>query len=638
MSFLSDTKKNLIRSLDVKAGDRVLLPGKTAEELSLALQEAGALVFTELPEKIASGNTSSGGNGRNDSLFDLIFLAGSLKALTKETGLAEADLLQALFSLLRPQGRLAAACDNAVGIGYLAGQQLEEDGGFFGGLVPPADGTQSVYFYQEFCGFFSSLDGAETAMYYPYPGYRYPLTVFSDDRLPQPGELSHLDVNFDRPRLWTFSDSAAFDTVIEKGLFPEFANSFFAVAVKGNLPEQRVIYRRFPDTRNRAFRMETDILSGPSGKAARKVPVFSDGLQHIEHTFRLTEELSAQLSSLPHTSVCLPERKDGALYYPFVSGRSLRELISESAEKRDFDRMDALLDRFRELVFFGSRAVDFAGDRRYREVFGDACLYGSAHVAPVTNLDPIFENILVDDEEWILLDCEWTVDFPVPLKYVLYRALKYYTEKDLSPELYDHIRERFHITDEEETVFSAMEAALQAYICGGQPSFREEAVEKRKQIVFIDKVFSESLWNIYYDRGEGYSEQSRLLYPVPAAGKAVLHIEFSSEVKSVRIDPGERKGLFRFRNMDALPEGITLSSNGTAGPDGLFAFAADDPWIELKNSGFTGSFDAEFDMDRDGGTAAAVARMLAPETADRTASEAEKKERKKHFFGRRQRG
>lgn len=128
MSFLSDTKKNLIRSIDVKAGDRVLLPGKTAEELSLALQEAGALVFTELPEKIASGNTSSGGNGRNDSLFDLIFLAGSLKALTKETGLAEADLLQALFSLLRPQGRLAAACDNAVGIGYLAGQQLEEIG------------------------------------------------------------------------------------------------------------------------------------------------------------------------------------------------------------------------------------------------------------------------------------------------------------------------------------------------------------------------------------------------------------------------------------------------------------------------------------------------------------------------------
>ena len=49
------------------------------------------------------------------------------------------------------------------------------------------------------------------------------------------------------------------------------------------------------------------------------------------------------------------------------------------------------------------------------------------HTLPVTDVDLVCQNILLDDSAQII-DYEWTFTFPVPLEFVIFRFLYFYLE------------------------------------------------------------------------------------------------------------------------------------------------------------------------------------------------------------------
>ena len=54
-------------------------------------------------------------------------------------------------------------------------------------------------------------------------------TLYSDMRLPKPGELYDNMRNFDRERMLLFDEKQAFDGIARDGLFPVFSNSYAVV-------------------------------------------------------------------------------------------------------------------------------------------------------------------------------------------------------------------------------------------------------------------------------------------------------------------------------------------------------------------------------------------------------------------------
>ena len=70
----------------------------------------------------------------------------------------------------------------------------------------------------------------DITLYYPYPDYKFPLTIYSDKRLPKKGELKDNFCNFDRPRIQLFNEERVYDSLVDAGLFPEFSNSFLVIA------------------------------------------------------------------------------------------------------------------------------------------------------------------------------------------------------------------------------------------------------------------------------------------------------------------------------------------------------------------------------------------------------------------------
>ena len=99
--------------------------------------------------------------------------------------------------------------------------------------------------------------------YYPYPDYKFPTVIYSEDYLPRQGELTQNICNFDRDRLVLMDEEKVFDQIIKDGLFPLYSNSFFVEITKApENPEMnegakreksRVLYTKYSNGRSPEF-------------------------------------------------------------------------------------------------------------------------------------------------------------------------------------------------------------------------------------------------------------------------------------------------------------------------------------------------------------------------------------------------
>ena len=57
-----------------------------------------------------------------------------------------------------------------------------------------------------------------------------PMTIYSDEYLPETGELRNITTPYDRERYELFDEEIAYDEICREGQFPLFANSFLVMA------------------------------------------------------------------------------------------------------------------------------------------------------------------------------------------------------------------------------------------------------------------------------------------------------------------------------------------------------------------------------------------------------------------------
>ena len=152
--------------------------------------------------------------------FDAILIAGHFYRWEKQ--------LPALRELLAPGGKLYVADANRIGLKYLAGCQEEYCGGYFTGIDGYPDAAAvgrsgRSYSRAEYTGLLQAAGFGGLTFYYPYPDHKFPSVIYSDEWLPQKGELAEGRSNYDR---------VMFDSLLEEGVFQTFSNSFLIEAVQ----------------------------------------------------------------------------------------------------------------------------------------------------------------------------------------------------------------------------------------------------------------------------------------------------------------------------------------------------------------------------------------------------------------------
>ncbi len=140
------------------------------------------------------------------------------------------DFLKIIRRHLKPGGKILLAIENRLGMKYWAGCTEDHSGVLFEGIEGYPDNDRVRTFSKPELEKIMRLAGFETwKFYYPYPDYKFPMAIYSDEYLPKKGDIRGNVLNFDRARVNLFDESKAIDAMVDDGLFPLYSNSFLVV-------------------------------------------------------------------------------------------------------------------------------------------------------------------------------------------------------------------------------------------------------------------------------------------------------------------------------------------------------------------------------------------------------------------------
>ena len=476
----SHIRENIISGLSISPTDSVLEIGAGCGAITGALaRKAGKVICVDLSMKrslinayrhqewdnveIVVGNFKDVEKTLNGK-FDVITLIGVFEyAVSYTSGLNPyEDFLHTIKKHLKDDGKIVIAIENKFGLKYWAGAREDHTGLYFEGIEGYKNTSYARTFSRvELKKIFKNVGFEKWKFYYPYPDYKFPLKMFSDDYLPEIGELNMNDyVNFDRERLILFDELATYSNIIQDGMYPYFANSFLAVI--GETDNEKMIYSKFSNDRMPKFNIVTEISFEEESKLVRKIPLSIESIPHVESIYSWSKRLGERFEK---SGVSVNEcRLEGNIaHLAYISGRTFESMLDEcmvEGNKEEFYRLLSLYITKIEEVYDGK---PFKPCEKFQKVFGMVELDESLKATKDLDIDMIFSNIIEKDGEWVVIDYEWTFDFLIPIKFLFYRAaFSYLIHSPIRKNFCgDDLMKAFAITEPEIEQFKKMEYHFQ---------------------------------------------------------------------------------------------------------------------------------------------------------------------------------
>jgi len=197
-----------------------------------------------------------------------------------------------------------------------------------------------------------------------------------------------------------------------------------------------VYYVKYNRTRQERFQIKTEILEENGVRFVEKTALHPEGIPHIRSFREKYETLSRQNEKVKPVE---PEiSQDGRkVRFPYLKGRTLAELLGDSLSGQNGTSahpLDAVRDSMELLYDIRPEdTADFHLTPEFMEVFNtlgeledlkEGDLKDQAYAA--SNIDALFENILVTEDGIRAIDYEWVFLFPIPAGFVRYRTLYYF--------------------------------------------------------------------------------------------------------------------------------------------------------------------------------------------------------------------
>ena len=588
---LSPLRANIVDWLPIKKDHKVLEIGSGCGAITEKLSEkAGEVTCVDLSARRSHINAYRNQDKNNITIhvgnfsdiepdlpedYDFICLIGVFEYaksyIRSETPYE--DFLKIMLKHVKNNGRIVIAIENKLGLKYFAGCKEDHVGEYFSGLEGyPEGGSARTFSRPGLERILDSCGVTQYSFYYPYPDYKFPTVIYSDRRLPTPGELTNNIRNFDRDRMLLFNEKYVFDGIINDGLFSAFSNSYMVVI--GQEPE--AAYVKYSNDRAEEYALRTEIVDTPKGKVIRKSPLSLKAREHIgkmEYLYRLLQKRyeKSDLKINPCTLAAGGEYAE----FPFEKGTTLEELLDRCLEKEDLKGFYKLFDKYLTLISYGEDSG-------------------------ITDYDLIFANILVNGDEWTVIDYEWTIEKVVSAKEIAFRAVYCYVleeEKRNKLDL-DLIMERLDITPAQADEYRETEWKFQKQVTGKRKSMGEIRAAIGTYCVDPKVLMKEHLQRIldkriqiYTDAGKGFSEENSYYMPDVYTNEYTIEAEipFDGNVSALRIDPADRACVVKVEEL--LLNGMavpltkkTFAANGKNVKKSTWVFTTSDPNMTIRVS------------------------------------------------------
>lgn len=326
------------------------------------------------------------------------------------------NMLRKLKTYLKPDGKLLIAIENKMGLKYWNGAPEDHTGKMYSGLNDYVGEQQVCTFTKpEIENLVKQVGFTEYKFYYPNPDYKLPDTIFSDEKLPQVGELRNYRKDYNAPRMYNFNDAIMSDQICRDNMYPYFANSFLVECGTGC---SNVVYAKYSRIRKRQYRIATVISHDENDVyQVHKKPLDSLAYEHIE---MISNNKIGDLGKLR----CVEGNMQGDEYVTkFIKGQTIASLFYRY--RKNAVKFVEQVKEFVKSYLSANEAnlIDFYITPGYEKIFGTSYLK-NAKSLQTTNIDLIFSNIICgEDKNMYCIDNEWIFHFPIPVEYTLWRAV-----------------------------------------------------------------------------------------------------------------------------------------------------------------------------------------------------------------------
>lgn len=263
------------------------------------------------------------------------------------------------------------------------------------------------------------------------------------------------------------------------------------------------MYSKYSTDRDKRFSIRTDkLIDDNDNVLIKKYALFEEGMPHLKNMAYMYEKLKNRYDSKIFISKSYMDGE--TLNNKYVSGLSYHKYIVGLIDKKDVEILKAELNHYRDTIYYDSNPLkDFEITPGFIEVFGDVDELKNERLlsSNVTDIDMIFDNIIVSESgKWNLIDYEWSFEFPIPNKFVLFRTLWYLYDSTRMEDVisWEDILKWADISSAVAECFLRMEIRFQEYIMGdtvsveGQMLKRETSVKYFNQIIEKEQTFDES--------------------------------------------------------------------------------------------------------------------------------------------------
>lgn len=166
--------------------------------------------------------------------YDYITMIGVLEyanMFLPESSNSFIDMLSKARQMLNNDGKLFIAIENRLGMKYFAGAPEDHIGKKFIGIENyPEKNKVQTFSKSELEEILISGGFANLEWHYPYPDYKLPRQIFSDEFLPTAELLSDGIASYDVQRLQLFNERKAIQSLAGEKEFGFLGNSFLVVA------------------------------------------------------------------------------------------------------------------------------------------------------------------------------------------------------------------------------------------------------------------------------------------------------------------------------------------------------------------------------------------------------------------------
>ncbi len=339
------------------------------------------------------------------------------------------SFLAKLRKLLKADGTLILAIENKIGLKYITGAPEDHTGLVFESIYNYASSNKiRTFCKKQLTEILHSAGFFNLRWYYPLPDYKLPQIILSDETSPN-NESDNVWSLFpcktsSKPRKEILSEERLGKAIAEAGLFGEFANSFLVIGRPRKLSEG-LCCLRFDSAKNyRRPKFRTELIICRDDK--KKFFIKSPASEIAEPFIRLiAEREKANVDYLKeHFEVLCGKFEGHHLTYEYLPCHSLEHTIASQLRGGRCDEADATLrlyvDKVRALKSVRTYPCEFFA-KVVQEPFDNDGMKMDCLTRGLVDLTP--RNIHVDGSRWIVVDNEWSFDFPIPVVFLLFRAV-----------------------------------------------------------------------------------------------------------------------------------------------------------------------------------------------------------------------